>query len=172
MIETANIVLVDQQDRPIGTSTKTVVHQQGLLHRAFSVFLLDQTHQILLQQRHPDKYHCGGLWTNTCCSHPFPDEEIVAAGQRRLQQELGFSVPLTHVGEFHYRAEFTNGLIEYEYDHVLLGYYDQQPLDQFDRSEISALKWVSIPDLQKALAQSPDRYTPWLKPALAYIVNR
>lgn len=169
MTEIANIVLVDEQDNTIGVETKTAAHRQGLLHRAFSVFIIDQAQRVLLQQRHPDKYHCGGLWTNTCCSHPFPDENIIIAGQRRLQQELGFTTPLIHIGQFCYRAEFSNGLIEHEYDHVLLGQYDHQPLNQFNQTEVSALKWMPLTALQQELNQSPQQYTPWLAPALDHV---
>lgn len=169
--EPNNIVLVDSQDQMIGTTTKTHAHQAGLIHRAFSVFLLDAQQNVLLQQRHPDKYHCGGLWTNTCCSHPRPDETPCQAGERRLQEELGFSTTLQPVGEFCYRAPFSNGLIEHEYDHVLLGHYHNEPLDQFNPTEIAALRWLSIPALENALEHDADSYTPWLKPALEKVAR-
>ena len=163
------IVLVDEQDNAIDSTDKTTAHQKGLLHRAFSVFIFNDQKQVLLQQRHRDKYHCGGLWTNTCCSHPAPGEPVITAGERRLQEELGFTVLLQHVGEFIYRAEFDNGLTEHEYDHVLVGHFNGQITDA-NPTEITATQWLSLSDLQEALAQHPERYTPWLGLALKYVL--
>ena len=167
---TETVILVNAQDHPIGTAEKLAVHRQGLLHRAFSIFIFNDKQQLLLQQRHPDKYHCGGLWTNSCCSHPRPDESTMAAAQRRLQEELGFSTTLQHIGEFIYRAEFDNGLIEHEYDHVFVGHY-AQPVTHFDRSEIAALRWVNLDSLQQELTDHPKRFTPWFAQALGVAVN-
>ena len=163
------IVLVDDQDNAIGSTEKTTAHQQGLLHRAFSVFVFNDQKQLLLQQRHPDKYHCGGLWTNTCCSHPEPGEPVIAAGERRLQEELGFTVPLTYVGEFIYRAEFNNGLTEHEYDHVLVGHFNG-PVTEVNPEEIAKVKWVDLPTLQQGLTTHPELYTPWFGLALNKIL--
>ncbi len=160
------VILVDQHDHPIGQLEKLAAHQQGLLHRAFSIFIFNQQGQLLLQQRHADKYHCGGLWTNTCCSHPQPGESVIQAAERRLQEELGFTVPLTHKGHFTYRAEFDNGLIEHELDHVLVGHSELKN-PPFNQEEIAALKWIDIAELKRELEQHPQRYTPWLKQALA-----
>jgi diphosphomevalonate decarboxylase len=163
------VVLVDETDREIGVAEKMQAHQLGLLHRAFSVFLfqrqLGQWH-CLLQQRQALKYHCGGLWSNTCCSHPLPGEDILDAGKRRLQEELGLDADLRHGGTFIYRAECPNQLIEFEVDHVLIGYvpYDQHPT--LNPAEVAATRWMRLDALAQALTNQPQHYTPWFKPAL------
>lgn len=163
-----DIVLVDEGDQQIDTTDKLTAHQKGLLHRAFSVFIfrdhLGET-QLLLQQRHCDKYHAGGLWSNTCCSHPKPHEEVIAAGERRLQEEMGFCVALQSVGHFIYKAHFDNGLTEYEFDHVLVGHFDGD-IQQFNRTEVSDVQWCSIVHLKDQLQRHPDNYTPWFARAL------
>src|SRR5689334_9028970 len=118
------VILVDEQDNPLGFAEKLTAHQQGLCHRAFSVFVLRKNPEweILLQQRAQDKYHSPNLWTNTCCSHPLPGETIQSAAERRLKEECGISLPLTIIGRFHYIAELDNGLTENEVDYVLLGH--------------------------------------------------
>jgi isopentenyl-diphosphate delta-isomerase len=160
------VILVNPQDYPIGQLEKLAAHEQGLLHRAFSVFIFNSKGQLLLQKRHEDKYHCGSLWTNTCCSHPRPGETTQMAAERRLKEELGFSVPLTHKGHFIYRAEFDNGLTEHELDHVFVGKTDliNPP---YNKAEIGELKWIDVSTLKYELEQSHTRYTPWLRPALA-----
>ncbi|MFT4022708.1 MAG: isopentenyl-diphosphate Delta-isomerase [Flavihumibacter sp.] len=110
------VVLVDNDDREVGTMEKMEAHRQAKLHRAFSVFIFDSRGRMLLQQRAFGKYHSGGLWTNACCSHPFPGEAVEDAARRRLKEELGFTVPLTHLFSFIYKAPFDNGLTEHEYD--------------------------------------------------------
>ena len=121
------LILVDILDRPVGTLDKLAVHQKGLLHRAFSVFLLDvPRRRMLLQKRAPGKYHSSGLWANTCCSHPRPEEDTLEAARRRLYEETGLRSELTELFTFIYRAEFDNGLSEYELDHVLVGNYDSE----------------------------------------------
>jgi len=168
------VVLVDAHDNQLGLEEKIRAHEQGLLHRAFSVFIFrnsGDTPELLLQQRNINKYHCGGLWTNTCCSHPRTGEEIVNAGERRLQEEMGFYAKLHHVGAFKYRAEFANGLIEHEFDHVLLGTYNGSELE-FNPDEVQAYRWVSIADLKLNLAAEPENYTPWLAAALAIVENK
>ena len=163
------VVLVDEADREIGVADKMKAHQLGLLHRAFSVFLFQRQHgywYCLLQQRHDDKYHCGGLWSNACCSHPFPGEDILAAGKRRLQEELGLDADLRHGGTFTYRAECPNHLIEFEVDHVLIGH---MPSDQFlalNPKEVAATRWMRLDVLEQALANQSQHYTPWFKSAL------
>jgi isopentenyl-diphosphate delta-isomerase len=162
------VILVDEQDRELGLEEKLRAHELGLLHRAFSVFIFRRNGNIvelLLQQRQQYKYHCGGLWTNTCCSHPRAGENVVAAGQRRLQEEMGFSSKLEVAGTFKYRAEFTNGLIEHEYDHVLVGSYKGESII-VDPLEVQAYNWISVSDLQSNLVAEPKLYTPWLAKAL------
>ncbi len=162
------VVLVNQQDEPLGTETKLKAHELGKLHRAFSVFIFYKDKgelKLLLQQRHPDKYHSGGLWTNTCCSHPRPEEDVLKGGERRLKEEMGITITLTQAGHFQYRAEFENGLIEHEYDHVLVGVADSKSVD-FNKTEVFATRWTSIPDLLEDLEKYPEKFTPWFKQAL------
>ncbi|MEK7619489.1 MAG: isopentenyl-diphosphate Delta-isomerase, partial [Patescibacteria group bacterium] len=119
-----NCILVDETDHEIGTEEKMATHERGLLHRAFSVFVFNASGELLLQQRAFEKYHSAGLWTNTCCSHPRPGEETLAAAYRRLQEEMGFDCPLNEMFTFRYLAPFPNGLTENEVDHVFFGMYD------------------------------------------------
>src|SRR6516164_10337979 len=114
------VILVNEQDEPIGTMGKMEAHKKALLHRAFSVFIFNSKGEMLLQQRARDKYHSGGLWTNACCSHPKPGEEVQLAASRRLNEELGFNTPLTKIFDFIYQSSFENGLTEFEFDHVFI----------------------------------------------------
>lgn len=163
-----HVVLVDENDQPLGSAEKIAAHEQGLLHRAFSVFVvrnLGLDLEILLQQRNNAKYHCGDLWTNTCCSHPRMDEDIVVAAERRLQEEMGLQIPLRLLDAFIYRAEFANGLIEHEYDHVLFGLYNEETIN-INPTEVQNFAWITLADLQHSLSLKPELYTPWLQPAL------
>lgn len=170
--EQEQIILVDPQDRELGYSDKLSAHQQGLLHRAFSIFIFDPSHQlILLQQRQLDKYHSGGLWTNACCSHPRRGETLEFASQKRLREELNFTVPLTYRGHFIYRAEFDNGLIEHELDHVFLGIYDPALSIQANPMEVAQTQWITLQELQSSLTNSPEKFTPWLEKALALTIS-
>lgn len=173
MTATEYIVLVDQDNQPIGQAEKLAAHQHNQLHRAFSVFIFNKNspNKLLLQQRAQNKYHCGGLWTNTCCSHPHPGEPIEAAGARRLQQELGFTTTLTDLGWFHYNAHFDNGLSENEIDHVLLGFIGDEITPIPNPEEVQALRWVDLDLLNKELASAPERFTPWLSKALELILK-
>lgn len=173
MTATEHVVLVDPEDNPIGTAEKIAAHQKGLCHRAFSIFIFRQsvTTEILLQQRALSKYHSPGLWTNTCCSHPRPDENIIQAGERRLQEEMGIKTPLNSIGKFHYIAHFANGLIENEVDHVLIGTLTDESFE-VNSAEVNDYRWISLPDLHQELAQFPDQFTPWLKQALKIAENK
>ena len=167
------VILVDQHDREIGTEEKIRAHERGVLHRAFSVFVIRQGKngwETLLQQRHNDKYHCAELWTNSVCSHPRQDEILKEAAERRLQEELGLSLSLQHIGEFTYRAELKNGLIEHEYDHVFVGEYQNQALAPHPK-EIMDTRWISIEALLADLEANPKTYTPWLKQALQILIS-
>lgn len=171
MTATEYIVLVDQHDRETGTAEKLAAHENNQLHRAFSVFIFRDAprREILLQQRADGKYHCPGLWTNTCCSHPHPGETVIAAGERRLQQELGFTTPLNDLGWFHYNVHFDNGLSENEIDHVLIGTIDDTVTIQPNPDEVQAIRWISIADLERELDASPALFTPWLRQALSFL---
>jgi isopentenyl-diphosphate delta-isomerase type 1 len=172
------VILVDEQDQALGQAEKMLAHQEAWCHRAFSVFVFrkvsnkqgDLKIEFLLQQRHASKYHCGGLWTNTCCSHPRPSEDIIQAGQRRLKEEMGLDLPLIAVGAFHYVAAFENGLTENEYDHVLLGEWAGTKF-QVDSLEIQDYRWMSIEAIEAQLKVQGEAYTPWFKPALQLAIK-
>ena len=122
------VILVSETDEQLGLMGKMEAHEKGLLHRAFSVFIFNKDGELLLQQRALDKYHSPGLWTNTCCSHQREGETNLQAGKRRLLEEMGFSCELKELFSFVYKAPFDNGLTEHELDHVMVGYYDEDPV--------------------------------------------
>ena len=155
------VILVDEGDRPIGTAEKMTAHIHGWLHRAFSIFIVNPQGELLLQRRAWTKYHSGGLWTNTCCSHPRPDEPLLVAGQRRLMEEMGIACHLQELFCFTYRAELECGLIEHEFDHVLIGECHCQP--QPNPAEVADWRWMGMADLEKELSAHPERYTYWLR---------
>lgn len=168
------VILVNERDEVIGQAEKLAAHQQALLHRAFSVMLYRKTEgelEFLLQKRAADKYHGGGLWTNTCCSHPRPSEDTRVAAERRLQEEVGVSVKLKEIGHFTYMAHFDNGLTEHEFDHVLVAEYAGMPQD-FNPGEISELKWVKARELEVLVQNHPQQFTPWLGYVLAVLASR
>lgn len=170
-----HVVLVDAEDNAIGTLGKRAAHEQGICHRAFSVFIFRQqgaNWQCLLQQRQWDKYHAGGLWTNTCCSHPFPGEATESAAKRRLQEEMGFVVPLEYVDKFHYIAHFDNGLIENEIDHVFVGLFEPHCHITPNPNEVAQHAWMDVPILQANIKSNPDIYTPWLSAALCIAMRK
>lgn len=170
-----HVVLVDRADKPIGLCEKLEAHQRGLLHRAFSVFIFRSTEQgreLLLQQRALDKYHCAGLWTNTCCSHPRDQEPVLDAAKRRLQEEMGFCVALKPVGSFIYRAELASGLIEHELDHVFVGEFSKDSSIVINPDEVNEARWVLVSDLQISLKKNPQDYTPWFEDALGLALNK
>ncbi len=161
------VVLVDESDAELGTAGKAEVHRgRGELHRAVSVFLFDGDGRLLLQRRAATKYHFAGLWANTCCSHPRPGEGVVAAGERRLREEMGISARLRHAGSFVYRAvDPRSGLVEHEFDYVLVGSFSGTPLP--DPAETDDWAWIEMPELKRRLASGDGGYVPWLSPALA-----
>ncbi len=163
------VVLVDTTGAVIGEADKLAAHRDGgRLHLAFSVFVFDSDGRVLLQRRAPGKYHFAGRWTNTCCSHPIPGEGVVAAGVRRLDEEMGITTTLTDIGSFIYRAEDTaSGLTEHELDHVLIGEHNTDPVPNPD--ETDAWQWVPLPELAEDLEANSERYTPWLAPALQLV---
>lgn len=138
---------------------KLEAHEKAVLHRAFSVFIFNRHGEMMLQQRADTKYHSGGLWTNACCSHPRPGELTEKAATRRLQEELGFSTSLQKVFDFTYSAPFDNGLTEYEFDHVFVGYYDGtfHP----DAAEVKDVSFKAMPDIERSLKNDPSHYTAW-----------
>ncbi len=163
MSEADRLIVVDQRDRPTGAAEKLEAHQRGMLHRAFSVFVLDQARRVLLQRRAAAKYHSGGLWSNTCCGHPRPGEETGAAAQRRLREEMGFQCELERAGAFVYRAQLGN-LVEHEYDHVFRGRFEGDPRP--DPAEVDGWRWAPLEELSADLTAHPEHYTVWLSRAL------
>ncbi len=156
----ADVILVDECDREVGLAEKLYAHRAGLLHRAFSVLIFNPNGEILLQKRASGKYHSGGLWTNTCCSHPLPGEALDAACSRRLSEEMGFTAPLDYIGHLLYRTEM-GPMTEHEYDHVFFGRYSGEVSPNPD--EVSEFKWIAYEELLKDLAQSPERFTSWFR---------
>jgi isopentenyl-diphosphate delta-isomerase len=155
------VILVTQRDEEVGTLDKMEAHRSGRLHRAFSIFIFDFNGRLLLQQRAAHKYHGGLLWSNTCCSHPFPGEETAFAATRRLKEELGFATQLTKIFDFTYRAEVENGLVEHEFDHVFTGRYDGAVSPA--PAEVAAIRHATLPDLQSELETNPAHFTTWFR---------
>lgn len=155
------VILVDTNDNKIGLMNKMEAHEKALLHRAFSVFIFNDKGELMLQQRAFDKYHCGGLWTNTCCSHQRDGETTLEAANRRLREEMGFETNLEEKFSFIYKAPFDNGLTEHELDHVLIGYYEKDPI--LNEKEAASWKWVAINELEIDIVSKPEDYTPWFK---------
>jgi isopentenyl-diphosphate delta-isomerase len=158
------VVLVDNNDNAIGTMEKQQAHVEGVLHRAFSIFIFNSENKLLLQKRASSKYHCGGLWTNTCCSHPRENEIILDAANRRLQEEMGMQCELKPLFNFVYKAEFENGLIEHEYDHVFVGQSNQIP--ELNTEEVEDYRYIDLQELQAEIKVSPQNFTPWFLIAL------
>lgn len=159
MITNSDVILVNEMDEPIGTMEKMEAHRKALLHRAFSVFVFNHRGEMLLQQRALSKYHSGGLWTNACCSHPKPGEDTLAAAERRLQEEMGFGVPLEKIFHFTYKTEFENGLTENEFDHVFAGYYDEAIRP--DKDEVQDYCFKTVDEIKESLISHPLKYTSW-----------
>ncbi|MBY0482710.1 MAG: isopentenyl-diphosphate Delta-isomerase [Chitinophagaceae bacterium] len=155
------VVLVNEFDEKMGLMGKMEAHKKALLHRAFSVFIFNKNGELLLQQRAMSKYHSGGLWTNTCCSHPRPDEEPKAGALRRLNEEMGFETPLEKIFDFIYKASFENGLTEYEFDHVYIGYYDG-PINP-NPAEVNDYKYCSMESILNSLQSKEGLFTAWLE---------
>ncbi len=164
------VILVDHEDRQIGLEEKLKAHQNGgKLHRAFSIFVFNSKGETMLQQRAQSKYHGGGLWSNTVCSHPRFGETPVDAAHRRLEEEMGFDCDMREVFAFEYEAKMDKGLTEHEYDHVIFGNYDHAPKP--NPEEVQAWKWIGLAELKGDLAKNPDSYTPWLKIVMDDIIK-
>ena len=159
-----NLILVDENDNPIGAMPKLLAHQLGRLHRAFSVFIFNEQGELLIQQRALHKYHSAGQWANSCCSHPTLGEDTQQAAQRRLHEELGFTTELEHVGTLMYHAPVSGGLIENEYDHLFIGNYNHSISPNTE--EVIAIRWVSLEHLTAEIKAKPENFTPWFKKIL------
>lgn len=155
------VILVDETDKPVGAAEKLEAHKQGLLHRAFSVFIFNSGGEMLLQQRAMHKYHSGGLWSNTCCSHPIPDEATESAAQRRLLEEMGIETPIEKVFDFIYKADFENGMTEHEFDHVFAGQYDGVFIA--NENEVMNFCYKAMSQVEKELSLQPETYTVWFR---------
>ncbi|MEZ4799498.1 MAG: isopentenyl-diphosphate Delta-isomerase [Flavobacteriales bacterium] len=162
MIE--EVILVNENDQEIGTMEKMQAHISGDLHRAFSIFLFNDNDELLLQKRASSKYHSGGLWTNTCCSHPRPGESLKDAVNRRLQEEMGISCDMSPAFQFIYKASLDQGLIEHEFDHVYIGTYNGKPDINVD--EVEDWKYVDLIWIENDILQNPGQYTEWFKIAI------
>jgi isopentenyl-diphosphate Delta-isomerase len=155
------VILVDTNDNPIGTMNKMEAHEKAVLHRAFSVFILNDKNEVMLQQRAAHKYHSPLLWTNTCCSHQRVGETNIEAGKRRLFEEMGFTADLKELFHFIYKAPFDNGLTEHELDHVMIGYSNENPV--INPEEVESWKWMSIEAIKEDMTANPNDYTVWFK---------
>lgn len=154
-----DIILVDENDVQVGTGEKMAVHEAGKLHRAFSIMIFNSRGELMLQKRAKEKYHCGGLWTNACCSHPRPGETLAEATKRRLAEEMGMTCELEEIFSFIYKSSFSNGLTEHEFDHVFVGQFDGEP--NLNPNEAEAWRWISEKDLFEDIERNQNNYTPW-----------
>jgi len=160
MIE-EQVILVNENDEQIGLMPKQEAHEKAILHRAFSVFIFNEQNELMLQQRALHKYHSPALWTNTCCSHQRDGESSLEAGKRRLQEEMGFTSELKETTSFIYKAPFENGLTEYEFDHILVGNYNEEP--KINTEEVASWKWMPMKAVQDDIKNNPENYTAWFK---------
>jgi len=163
------VILVNENDVFTGTMEKMAAHQLAILHRAFSVFIFNEQGEMLLQQRAVDKYHSGGLWTNSCCSHPRPGEDTLAAASRRLKEEMGFETPLKKVFDFIYKASFENGLTEHEFDHVFVGYYNGAIAP--DKNEVNSYAYHSMEMIEMLMETEPELFTAWFHIAFPKLMD-
>jgi isopentenyl-diphosphate delta-isomerase len=164
-----HVILVDTSDQEIGRAEKMAAHREGLLHRAFSVFVFNDKGELLLQQRAASKYHSPLLWTNTCCSHPRPGEDTLAAAQRRCQEEMGIAPVLLPAFSFIYKADLDQGLTEHELDHVFIGYSNEAPV--LNAKEVAAYQWVNLQDIQRDVKKHPERFTVWFAICLDQVMD-
>jgi isopentenyl-diphosphate delta-isomerase len=163
------VILVDDSDVEIGTMEKIEAHRAGLLHRAFSVFVVDTKGQILLQRRASAKYHSGGLWSNSCCGHPRPGERVAEAARRRLREEMGLDCELTHLDRFLYFAQLEGGLVEHELDHVLIGRSDETPRP--NPAEVGDWRWARPERIEDDLQATPSTFTAWFPQAFGILLE-
>ena len=165
------VIIVDKNDNEIGSKEKIETHRQGLLHRAFSIFIVNSKMEMLLQKRAKNKYHSGELWTNTCCSHPHPGEKTEAAAHKRLMEEMGFDCPLQEVFSFIYHTKLDDEeqLTEHEYDHVFIGKSDIIPTP--NPKEVDDFKWAPIETVVSDIKKHPEKYSYWFKKSLEKVVT-
>jgi len=162
------VILVDEFDHAVGTMEKMEAHRLGVLHRAFSVVVRNSRGELLLQKRAVSKYHSGGLWTNTCCSHPSPSASIEDAVRQRVLFEMGIDVNPVFAFKFIYRAELDHGLTEHELDYVFTALFDGEP--NANPAEVEDWKFISMDALRKDLSRSPERYTVWFRDIIDQLI--
>ena len=167
MIE--KVILVDKNDNEVGTMEKQEAHVKGLLHRAFSVFIFNDKNELLLQRRAVNKYHSGGLWTNTCCSHPRQNEKTKDAAKRRLNEEMGMRSTLIKQFDFIYKAKLDNNLYEHEFDHVFFGFTNDLPI--INPQEVHEYTYKTLEDIGNEIKTNPEKYTEWFKICFREVVN-
>lgn len=155
------VILVDENDVAVGKMEKLQAHREGLLHRAFSIFIFNKKGEMLLQKRARNKYHNGDLWTNSCCSHPLPGEKTIEAAFRRLKEEMGFTTELEKAFDFTYHVVFDNGLTEHEFDHVFIGEYNGAIFPNYN--EVSDYRFMTIKEIRSSIKESPENFTAWFK---------
>ncbi|WP_241581143.1 isopentenyl-diphosphate Delta-isomerase [Rosenbergiella nectarea] len=160
-MENIDVILVDEHDNPLGQMEKLEAHRQGRLHRAITVYIFNTEQQLMLQQRAFSKYHCGGLWSNTCCGHPFPNESTQQAAERRLDEEMGLKLTLKKITQTYYNLPVTDGLVEHEFGHIFTGYTDQLP--RLNPEEAENYRFASLSEIEQELVSSPELFTPWFK---------
>lgn len=166
--EMDELILVNAEDEEIGYGEKAYVHEKGLLHRAFSVFIVNDG-KMLIQKRNRNKYHSGGLWTNACCSHPRKGESLKEAVHRRLEEELGIDCDVEELFDFMYRTVFAENLYEYEFDHVFLADYSGSI--ELNREEASEIKWIDLQELKEDIVRRPEKYTSWFLIAVNKVIK-
>ncbi|SFC00881.1 isopentenyl-diphosphate Delta-isomerase [Pseudoalteromonas denitrificans] len=179
-MERNKVILVDVNDNSLGYADKMQAHEAGLLHRAFSIFIMRKFHdktEILLQQRALTKYHCAGLWSNTCCSHPQPNDNLQHSALKRLEEELGFKLnSITWVDSHIYQAQLENSLIEHEFDHLFVNLLTQSESDNLEVRpnpvEVNNIKWLSINEIEQALKSHPEQFTPWFEATFFKVINK
>jgi len=165
------VILVDNNDTIIGVEEKITAHKLGLLHRAFSIFVLcnNPDLELLMQKRSLAKYHSAGLWSNSCCGHPRPSESVMEAAKRRLNEEIGLNIPLIkEIGVFTYKAGVGTSITEHEIDHVLVGYWSGEPI-KVNTREVSTVKWSKIDEIFSEINNTPSLFTAWFKETLAIV---
>ena len=163
------VVLVDENDEPIGTMEKMEAHVKGVLHSAFSVFIFNHKGELMLQQRALSKYHSPGLWTNTCCSHPREGEKPLDAAHRRMVEEMGFDCEFEEAFTFTYKADVGQGLTEHEFDHVFIGHADKTP--EINPEEVNDWKYMKLEDIKTDMKLNPSSYTVWFKIAFDEVME-
>ncbi len=157
--KTGDVIVVNTKDEWLGTMPKNEAHEKGVLHRAFSIFILNDKNEMLIQQRAKEKYHSGGLWANACCSHPYPGESTLAAAHRRIAEEMGFDCMLEPVFSFLYKADVGQGMTEHEFDHIYTGHYNG--IIAPEPTEVAGYQYINIPDLLQWMQDEPKAFTPW-----------